>query len=172
MVLWTVHQGEPKIVRVLLRGPESSPEDSFKSGLGTARPATCPEIEAVFDGIQDFLGGAAVSFSLNCILLDLCPPFQQEVLRAEHGIPRGQVSTYQLIAGFIGRPSAARAVGMALATNPFPIIVPCHRAVRSDRSLGGFQGGLSMKRALLEAEGIGFDNSGRVAVDSFFYSSL
>jgi len=52
--------------------------------------------------------------------------------------------------------------------NPFPIIVPCHRAVRSDLTLGGFQGGLSMKRALLEAEGIGFDSSGRVAVDSFF----
>jgi methylated-DNA-[protein]-cysteine S-methyltransferase len=91
-------------------------------------------------------------------------------LRAEHGIPRGQVSTYQLLAAFIGRPKAARSVGTALATNPFPIIIPCHRAVRSDRSLGGFQGGLLMKRAWLEQEGIGFDTSGRVQVDSFFYS--
>jgi O6-methylguanine-DNA--protein-cysteine methyltransferase len=57
-----------------------------------------------------------------------------------------------------------------LATNPSPNVIPCHRAVRSDRSLGGFQGGLPMKRALLEQEGIGFDTSGRVQVDSFFYS--
>jgi methylated-DNA-[protein]-cysteine S-methyltransferase len=48
-------------------------------------------------------------------------------------------------------------VGNALATNPFPIIIPCHRAIRSDGSLGGFQGATAMKRALLEREGIVFD---------------
>jgi alkylated DNA nucleotide flippase Atl1 len=49
------------------------------------------------------------------------------------------------------------AVGHALAANPFPIIIPCHRAIRSDGSLGGYQGGLAMKRSLLEREGIRFD---------------
>jgi len=61
-------------------------------------------------------------------------------------------------------------VGNALATNPFPLIVPCHRAVRSDGSLGGFQGGPAMKRALLEREGIAFDRAGRAAVPRFHYS--
>jgi len=138
----------------------------------SARPAGCSEIEEVAEQLAAFLGGAAISFSLDLVLLDLCSPFQQQVLHAEHGIPRGQVSTYKLIARFIGRPLAARAVGAALAANPFPLIIPCHRAVRSDGTLGGFQGGLPMKRALLAAEGIGFDSSGRVQADSFFYSSL
>jgi methylated-DNA-[protein]-cysteine S-methyltransferase len=70
----------------------------------------------------------------------------------------------------LGKPSAARAVGRALATNPFPIIIPCHRAVRSDGSLGGYQGGLAMKRALLEMEGVEFDARGRVATPGFYYA--
>jgi methylated-DNA-[protein]-cysteine S-methyltransferase len=171
ILVWVLHQARPKIVRVLLAGPASSPEEVFKSALLTAHEATCPEITAIADDMEAFLNGAAISFSLDCVRLDLCSAFQQQVLRAEHGIPRGRVSTYQLIAAFIGKPKAARAVGTALATNPFPIIIPCHRAVRSDRTLGGFQGGLPMKRALLEREGIAFDGSGRVQVESFWYAS-
>jgi methylated-DNA-[protein]-cysteine S-methyltransferase len=79
------------------------------------------------------------------------------------------VSTYQRIAQYLGNPRGARAVGTALATNPFPIIIPCHRAIRSDGTLGGYQGGLPMKRVLLEMEGIRVDERGRVAVDHFFY---
>jgi len=94
--------------------------------------------------------------------LDLCPQFQRSVLRAEARIPRGNVSTYNRLAERIGCPHAARAVGNALACNPFPIIIPCHRAVRSDGTLGGYQGGLTMKRALLELEGVTFTTSGRV----------
>jgi len=69
----------------------------------------------------------------------------------------------------VGRPNGARAVGNALANNPFPVIVPCHRAIRTDRSLGGYQGGFKMKRTLLEMEGIDFDDTGRVAAKGFFY---
>jgi methylated-DNA-[protein]-cysteine S-methyltransferase len=166
-----LHQTRPKIVRVLLANPQSSSEEQYKSLFLTTHEATCPEITAIADDMEAFLNGAAISFSLDRIRLDGCSPFQQQVLRAEHGIPRGRVSTYQLIAAFIDRPKAARAVGTALATNPFPIIIPCHRAVRSDRTLGGFQGGLAMKRALLEKEGIRFDKSGRVQVESFWYAS-
>ena len=166
-----LHQGLPQIVRVLLAGTTSSLEKAWQSVLLTTPEATCPEVTAIADDMEAFLGGAALTFSLDSVLLDHCSPFQQQVLRAEHGIPRGQVSTYQLLAAFIGRPAAARAVGTALATNPFPIIIPCHRAIRSDRTLGGFQGGLPMKRALLKKEGIRFDSSGRVQIESFCYSS-
>lgn len=86
--------------------------------------------------------------------LDCCSKFQQKVLRATSAIPRGKVSTYQCIAKQIGKPKAARAVGRALANNPFPLIIPCHRVIRSDGSLGGYQGGLKMKRALLKKEGV------------------
>jgi methylated-DNA-[protein]-cysteine S-methyltransferase len=79
------------------------------------------------------------------------------------------VSTYQRIARYLGNAKGGRAVGSALANNPFPIIIPCHRAIRSDRTLGGYQGGLEMKRTLLEMEGIDFDDTGRIATEDFFY---
>lgn len=168
-VLWTVHKGQPKIVRVLLYGAGVSAKQAIQALRMNSERNGCSEIDQVADQMEAFLGGANIRFSLNSILLDLCSDFQQKVLRAEYGIPRGNVSTYQLIARFIG--NGARAVGAALATNPFPIIIPCHRALRSDRTLGGYQGGLTMKRALLEAEGIRFDKSGRVVGEDFFYSS-
>jgi len=91
---------------------------------------------------------------LNLPSIDQCSKFQQKVLRAVYAIPRGKVSTYQLIAKQIGQPKAARAVGRALASNPFLLIIPCHRVIRSDGALGGYQGGLKMKRALLKKEGV------------------
>ena len=69
----------------------------------------------------------------------------------------------------IGNARGARAVGTALAHNPFPIIVPCHRAIRTDGTLGGFQGGIAMKRALLEMEGVLFDGADRVMAGRLFY---
>ena len=75
----------------------------------------------------------------------------------------------EVFAAGVGRPAAARAAGTALATNPFPIVVPCHRAVRADGSPGGYQGGPAMKRALLALEGVRFDAAGRVAVARFHY---
>ena len=90
-------------------------------------------------------------------------------MRAEHAIPRGSVSTYGLIAAHVGVPGGARAVGNALASNPFPLIVPCHRAIRSDLHIGGFQSGTEMKRALLEKEGIIFDEAGRVICKRLHY---
>jgi methylated-DNA-[protein]-cysteine S-methyltransferase len=93
--------------------------------------------------------------------MSICYPFQIEVLKAEWSIPYGKVASYASVAKKIGS-SAYRAVGNALARNPFPIIIPCHRAIRSDRTLGGFQGGLEMKRKILEMEGVDFDSVGRV----------
>ena len=72
--------------------------------------------------------------------LDSCSRFQQHVLLEESRIPRGKVSTYGRIASRLGIPKGARAVGRALGTNRFPLVVPCHRAVRSDGAVGGFQG--------------------------------
>ena len=79
--------------------------------------------------------------------------FQRRVWSALLRIPSGETRSYAELARAVGQPGAARAVGRACATNPVPVLVPCHRAVRSDGSLGGFLGGLVRKRALLEAEG-------------------
>ena len=168
-ILWSVHQGQPKIRRVLLSKPGLSAKQMVKSLFPDSIASSCAEIDAVADRIAAFLTGEDIRFSLTVARLDLSSLFQQKVLRTEHGIPRGKVSTYQRIAGPLVHPRAARAVGTALAHNPFPIIVPCHRAIRSNGTLGGFQGGVEMKRALLEMEGVLADGSGRIVPGQLFY---
>jgi len=81
-------------------------------------------------------------------------PFQQAVWRACMKIPKGQTRSYKWIAAQAGRPGAARAVGRALGKNPFAPLVPCHRVIKSDGTLGGFSapGGLASKRRLLRKE--------------------
>src|SRR5215211_720899 len=80
-------------------------------------------------------------------------PFTQAVLKATAEVPFGHLTSYRGIAQRIGQPSATRAVGNALGRNPIPVIIPCHRIVRSDSSLGGYTGGLKIKEKLLALEG-------------------
>jgi len=80
-------------------------------------------------------------------------PFQRDVLRVTDSIKYGETRTYAWVAQQIGKPRAARAVGRALATNPIPIVLPCHRVLGSDGGLHGYGGGLPLKRKLLELEG-------------------
>ena len=168
-VLWGTQRERPTILRVVLSRPGLSADRLVRKSFPGFRPSSCPEIDRVADRIEAFLSGEYVRFSLAITRLDLCSGFQQRVLRAEHGIPRGKVSSYGRLAGRIGNPNGARAVGTALATNPFPIIVPCHRAVRSGGAIGGYQGGTAMKRALLEREGNVFDRSGRIVGPNWHY---
>ena len=81
-------------------------------------------------------------------------PFQRAVWQAMLSIPRGATISYAELARRVGRPGAARAVGQAVGSNPVPLLIPCHRVVASDGGLGGFGGGLPMKRALLRQEGV------------------
>jgi methylated-DNA-[protein]-cysteine S-methyltransferase len=104
-------------------------------------------------------------FPLEMLDWSVVYPFQRRVLRMEYRIPHGMVSTYGRLAHKLGHARAARAVGTALARNPFPVAIPCHRAIRVDRSLGGYAGGLAMKRRLLELEGLQFDRYGRVMTE-------
>lgn len=91
-------------------------------------------------------------------------PFQQSVLHATAGIPRGQVRTYAWVAREIGHPAAVRAVGTALARNPAPLVIPCHRVVPSDLHLGRYScGGPEEKRQALLAEGVDVDRLERMA---------
>lgn len=171
-VIWTGLNDNPKIVRVLLSKPGLSAEDQVPTLYPNSQVSSCAEIDDVATAIKGLLEGEEIEFSLDVVDLSLCTEFQQVVLRAEHRIPRGSISTYQLIAEYLGKKNGARAVGNALANNPFPLIVPCHRAIRSDRHLGGYQGGLEMKRALLEKEGISFDDTERVAYTQFHYERI
>jgi methylated-DNA-[protein]-cysteine S-methyltransferase len=82
-------------------------------------------------------------------------PFQKKVWQAILRIPKGKTITYQELARQVGKPKAVRAVANAVGANPLTIIIPCHRVVRSDGSLGGYSGagGTKTKRALLSQEG-------------------
>lgn len=104
--------------------------------------------------MSELITGTPLAPELEAAIADLTP-FEAAVLRATAAIPAGSVRTYGQIAAAIGRPGAARAVGQALARNPLPVRIPCHRVVRSDGQLGGYsgQGGTAGKQALLEAEG-------------------
>ena len=167
-LLWSVFDDHPKILRVLLSKPGVSAKHQAPVLFPDSTSSSCSKIDFIADDIEAFLGGEDIKFSLEIVCMDLCSAFQRDVLRAEHAIPRGAVGTYQGIARHVGSPAGARAVGNALANNPFPIIVPCHRAIRSDRTVGGYQGGITMKQALLEMEGIDFDDTGRVAKQNLF----
>lgn len=83
--------------------------------------------------------------------------FQRRVWRLLAAIPHGETRTYGELAQQLGRPGAARAVGRANATNPLPIVVPCHRVVGADGTLTGFAGGVEFKRRLLRLEGREFE---------------
>lgn len=80
--------------------------------------------------------------------------FQQRVWKALQAIPRGETRSYGSIAKEIGAPTAARAVGMAIGSNPVAVVVPCHRAIRGDGSLSGYRWGAERKKKLLAAEGV------------------
>ncbi len=104
--------------------------------------------------LSDYLAGRRTRFNLPVDLASLTP-FQQQVLAAAAEVPPGQVATYAEIAQRIGRPRAYRAVGQALGRNPVPILIPCHRVIATDGSLGGYSGGggLKTKAHLLALEG-------------------
>ncbi|MHA1906726.1 MAG: methylated-DNA--[protein]-cysteine S-methyltransferase [Candidatus Thorarchaeota archaeon] len=123
-------------------------------------------VDDVVKFLIDFSNGEVVSISMKRMDTTLCSPFQLSVLEAERSIPRGKAVSYSWVARKLGS-NAVRAVGTALATNPFPFVVPCHRSLRMDRTIGMYQGGPEMKRKLLEMEGVRFDDKGRVAPESF-----
>jgi len=101
--------------------------------------------------LTEYFLGSRYSFSL-ALDFRAISQFARSVLEAVKEIPYGEVRTYAEIASIIGNPKSSRAVGQALKCNPFPIVVPCHRVVASRGELGGFSGGLELKRYLLEME--------------------
>lgn len=103
--------------------------------------------------IAEYLAGTRTTFDLP-IDWSILSPFQQKVLKLVAGIPHGKTAAYKDIAIATGKPKASRAIGRANATNPMPLVIPCHRIVSANGSLTGYSatGGLKTKRWLLELE--------------------
>lgn len=101
--------------------------------------------------LEDYLRGAERRLDLR-LDFGMGTAFQRQVWAAARKIPYGVAASYEDVARLAGRPRASRAVGNALGANPIPIVVPCHRVIHADRSIGGFSSGLNWKRFLLELE--------------------
>jgi methylated-DNA-[protein]-cysteine S-methyltransferase len=102
--------------------------------------------------LKNYLAGRNHAFDLPLRLV--APRFTASVLASVSDIPFGETMSYADIAGSVGNPRAARAVGQAVGANPIPIVIPCHRVLAAHGRLGGFGGGLSWKRFLLDLEGV------------------
>jgi methylated-DNA-[protein]-cysteine S-methyltransferase len=103
----------------------------------------------------EYLAGRRTRFEVDIDLSDL-PLFHRAVLTACRGIPFGQTASYAELAREVGRPRAARAVGQAMGNNPMPLVIPCHRIIASDGTIGGFSSsrGVTQKERLLQHEGV------------------
>lgn len=104
---------------------------------------------------QDVLRAIETGYPKNHLALDLRgTPFQRRVWHALCAIPRGETRSYAEIARAIGAPLAARAVGQACGANALALVIPCHRALRSDGKISGYRWGIARKRKILRAEGL------------------
>lgn len=108
---------------------------------------------AIKNDMLKYFSGEPVSFKKYVIFLD-GTDFQKKTWKVLSDIPYGKVLTYKQVAEKIGKPKAYRAVGGACGANELPIIIPCHRVMASSGGLGGFSGGLGLKRQLLKLEGV------------------
>ncbi len=132
------------ITRVSFRRGQAKQEEPGGGRIGQMLRQAREELE-------EYLAGDRTFFTVR-VDLSQVPEFDRVALEVASHIPYGEVRTYKWIAEQLGQPQAARAVGGAMAGNPVPLIVPCHRVVRSDGGLGGYSFGLIHKEALLNME--------------------
>ncbi len=148
---------QPVVAAVQL--PEATPQATesriARKAGSNQRGAPPPEIAAIIEKIRRHLGGEVQD--LRSVPLDLSDvsPFFRQIYEAAREIPPGQSRTYGEIAKAVGQPNAAQEVGQAMAKNPVPIIIPCHRVAAAGGKPGGFSahGGLATKAKLLALEG-------------------
>jgi methylated-DNA-[protein]-cysteine S-methyltransferase len=120
------------------------------------------EIERALAGDNDAVAHRPIDYSL------VTSPFQRRAFARLRQVPAGGVVTYHALAAAIGAPSGQRAVGNAMATNPLPIFVPCHRVIKSDGSIGNYGGGVERKLKLLRAEGFRIGKGNRVPSEAVY----
>jgi O-6-methylguanine DNA methyltransferase len=140
-----LHYGRPALVTL---------PDKDRSGKTATQPPPacvaelCGVLEAYFQGKE-----ACDGYADSLISVISPTPFEEAVLKEVARIPRGEVRSYGEIAELAGYPRAARAVGNVMHNNPFPIVIPCHRVIKGDGSIGGYGGAEDIKAWLLRFEG-------------------
>jgi len=147
-----VAASEAGLARVSFRQSEASFVAELRQGIGADVVRSPARTADVVHRLRAYFAGERRRFDVR---LDLrhTTPFQRRVLMAAARVPAGQVVSYGEIARRIGQPRGSRAVGQALKHNPVPIVIPCHRVVAAGERIGGYGGGLGIKRKLLRLEG-------------------
>ena len=131
--------------------PRPTRDEALREAVaaGASEPASEAEAGDLPERVRTLVAGGRADLSIDW---DGISPFRRTVLEEAMRIPAGETRSYGWLAQKVGSPRAARAVGRVMATNPLPLVVPCHRVVASDGSLGGYGGGLALKERLLRAE--------------------
>ena len=143
------------IIQILLPRPNPSELIADADRAGWGHDGSDRRAVVLAGRITRYFEGVPVHLSEGtCKVLNMAglTPLQRSVLTATAKIPYGQLRSYKELAQAVGRPNACRFVGTTMAANPFPVLIPCHRVVRSDGTLGGFGGGLELKRQMIELE--------------------
>lgn len=154
----TVRYSEMGIQSVIL--PASNRTETEVDRESNAQIAICGYLKKLKDKLTAYFNGDCVKFDFP-LDLSAVTEFCRRVLLVVKDIPYGEVRSYQWVAGELGVLSSARAVGQALARNPVPVIIPCHRVIRANGTLGGFAGRAEAgetKIKLLALEGYKFKN--------------
>jgi methylated-DNA-[protein]-cysteine S-methyltransferase len=167
-LVWARRAVGVRLQRITLPATIEAAEAQVRDEFPGADCAPEPGPDGLAEALARFVAGEPVQFDLAALDLDQVPAFVRAVLLAQCQVPRGRVTTYGRLAAWLGAPAAARAVGNALARNPFPLAIPCHRTLRSDGRVGGFGGGPALKRTLLELEGVRFGASGRARAEQLW----
>ena len=123
-------------------------------GVGPRLLSSRQHTAVVRDALEEYFAGGIKDLSLPVDLTLVRSDFRRKVLQRLRKVRGGRVTTYGALAGSVGAPRAARAVGTACATNPVPIVVPCHRVVPAGGGIENYGGGVETKRWLLEFEGV------------------
>ena len=144
---------EEGLMRIAFVGdgiPETGVGDDIpETGVGTE--AAEQHVHRAIEHLEEYFAGERREFEVD--LDHGASGFRAETQLALAGVGYGETVTYTELAAMVGRPRAVRAVASACATNPLPIVLPCHRILRADGGLGGYRGGLDAKRWLLRMEG-------------------
>jgi len=144
--------GDAGLVRVRFRQSEAAFVAELERQLGQKPVRSSSGTAEVVDQLRAYFAGRRRRFEVPVDLRHVTP-FARRVLTATMRVPAGDLVSYGEIARRIGRPGGSRAVGQALGRNPIPIIIPCHRVIAAGGRIGGYTGGLAIKRRLLRLEG-------------------
>lgn len=143
-----------RIQRIIVPQKDKKDLEWMMQSAGGTEAGTVSVVTILKNKIQAYFKAKPIECNWDILDVSNLTELQKKVLRETAKIPYGSVRSYGEIAKRIGRPKAARFVGATMARNPFPIIIPCHRVIGSKGRLGGYGGGLELKKRLLRLEGV------------------